>query len=76
MAEVRIERAYLDRLNTQINGLLTMNRLAKERIKELEGRCARLEQATLELAATVRHIPPEPVGSPFGLRREPSGGEA
>lgn len=41
-------------VNRQINGLLTMNRIAKERIDALERRQAQAEQAILELAAALR----------------------
>lgn len=38
----------------QISGLLAMHRLFKDRLAEVEARCALLEQATLELAGLER----------------------
>lgn len=44
----------LESLSRQINGLLVMNRIAKDRIDALEDGQARLEQAMLEMAAALR----------------------
>lgn len=54
---------YVEALGRQVNGLITMNSILKDRVGALEDRCARLEQAMLEQAEALRALTPAGTGS-------------